>query len=247
MSKLVWVSSLVCAMALLAGCAMNRVTTLPKEPVTTGFVAKSLAMEGQEYLYSVFVPADYDPAKAWPMVLFLHGLGERGSDGVSQTRGGIGKAIRQWPERFPCIVVMPQCPDTSWWKRETKFLDRCVAQTTKEYHIHRDRMYLTGLSMGGFGSWQYGALRTDTFAAILPICGGGKGEDARKLARVPIWAFHGAEDPLVSPKRSRQMVEAVRAAGGTVRYTEYPGVQHNSWDKTYGDPEVIAWMLVQSK
>jgi predicted peptidase len=115
------------------------------------------------------------------------------------------------------------------------------------YTIDPKRIYLTGLSMGGFGTWGFAPSHIDTFAALMPICGGGSKKDAPALAKLPIWAFHGGDDETVPAEKSREMVEAVKAAGGKVKYTEYPGVGHNSWDAAYGDPEAIEWLLKQRK
>ncbi len=213
----------------------------------TGFLTKSVQIEGETYVYSVYVPLGYDPARAWPLILFLHGVGERGRDGLLQTDVGIAHAIRKYPDRFPCIVVIPQCPETCWWNKAFALVDATLARTREAYNVDADRLYLTGLSMGGFGTWAYAGAHPDLFAALVPICGGGKPEDAARLAHLPIWAFHGDADSTVSPKMSRRMVEAVRAAGGDARYTEYPGVGHNSWDAAYGDPELLNWLLEQRR
>lgn len=238
----------VWAAALCAGC-----TTAGTEgheamkDIQTGFVPVRLTVGATRIAHSVYVPPDYDPSRKWPLILFLHGMGERGDDGVVQTEVGIGKALREHPDRFPCIVAMPQCPKDSTWNTRGDIVDAALDHAIKHYAIDPDRVYLTGLSMGGFGTWIHGASRTDVFAAFIPICGGGNASDAPALAKRPVWAFHGANDSVVNPQVSRTMVEAVTAAGGTVKYTEYEGVDHNSWDATYGDPAVIAWLLEQRR
>lgn len=123
----------------------------------------------------------------------------------------------------------------------------CLEIALNEYNVDRRRVVLTGLSLGGFGTWSLGAKFPERFCALAPVCGGGEPGDARRLVGVPIWCFHGEVDPVVPVERSREMVEAVRAAGGHVSYTEYPGVAHNSWDPAYSDPEVIQWMLAQRR
>jgi predicted peptidase len=178
----------------------------------TGFVPKVIELEGRPYRYAVWVPPDYTPNKRWPVILFLHGKGECGDDGKFHTTVGLGRAIRNHPERFGALVVMPQIPVGQTWKGPMQTLALAtLAATLKEYSVDHDRIVLTGLSLGGFGTWSLGA-------------------------RHPV--------PVLS---SRQMVEAVRAAGGRIRYTEFPGVTHNSWDPAYGDPEVVAWMLAQRR
>lgn len=210
-------------------------------------ISKTVTVGDEERTYVVYVPPQYDASKAWPLVLFLHGAGERGDDGVDQSTVGIGPAIEANPERFPCIVVMPQCPRNVMWTARYDEIDAALNATLSEYNIDKSRMYLTGLSMGGYGTFMYGADNVDKFAALAPICGGGRVTDAAKLAGVPMWVFHGGADPVVAPEKSRSMVEAIKSAGGDVRYTEYEGVGHNSWDNAYGDPELMEWMLAQTK
>ncbi|MCP4639806.1 MAG: hypothetical protein GY851_05210 [bacterium] len=247
---------IACAVAsslLAGGCATVEDNALP-----TGFINKTMVVNGEEREYVVFVPRDYDPGKEWPLVVFLHGAGERGRDGYKQSAVGLGHAIRFRSHWFPCLVVMPQCPPAGWWadapqdwakdlKAATADIDIAMADTMRDYSVDTDRIYLTGLSMGGFGTWVYGAQHTDIFAAFMPICGGGNVDDAAALSKVPIWAFHGADDSVVPADRSREMVEAVKKAGGNVQYTEYPGVNHNSWDKAYAERSAIKWLLDQRK
>jgi predicted peptidase len=217
------------------------------QAVPTGFLNKTMVVDGKPRHYVLYVPREYKPDHQWPLVVFLHGMGERGSDGLAQSEVGIGRAIRLHPDRFPCLVAMPQCPDKTTWVKAVEDIDTCLHDTRKDYSVDDDRIYLTGLSMGGFAAWQYGAEKIKTFAAIMPICGGGKTSDAEKLARVPIWAFHGADDTTVKPEKSREMVEAVKKAGGDVKYTEYAATGHNSWDKAYEEKDAIKWLLSQRK
>ena len=179
--------------------------------------------------------------------MFLHGAGERGSDGLLQTDVGIPHAIRKDPGRFPCVVAMPQCPAGSAWKDRLDIVDETIARSLADYNVDKHRIYLTGLSMGGYGTWAYGARHPEMFAALIPICGGGQTTDAPALAKVPIRVFHGGVDSVVNPSASRAMVEAVKNAGGNIEYTEYPDLNHNSWDATYGNPDVIAWLLAQRR
>jgi predicted peptidase len=211
------------------------------------FIEKTMDVEGDPRGYIVYEPSDYDATRPWPLILFLHGAGERGGDPWRAAEVGIGPAIAAHPERFPCVVAMPQCPKDGWWTTAFPHIDRALEETLAAYTIDADRVYLTGMSMGGYGTWRYGGQHTDQFAALLPICGGGNMEEAPQLATLPIWAFHGSADDVVSPDESRKIVEAVRLAGGDVHYTEYPGIEHNSWDETYTNPNVIAWLREQKQ
>lgn len=254
-----WMLALFAASLLgaLGGPAAGRADS-PKPP--TGFIDAVARVGDGSLPYEVFVPRDYTPDRPWPVVLFLHGAGERGTDGLKQTQVGIGSAIRMHPERFPCLVVMPQCPPGKGWGAGIQGFttDRpevaalalaALDETVRAYHGDPDRLYLTGLSLGGFGTWDIGMRNPGRFAALMPICGGGRpSEAASALKSMPIWVFHGDADPTVPVQRSRDMVEALKAAGNTgLKYTEYPGVGHNSWDKAYNDPETIAWLLSQKR
>jgi predicted peptidase len=234
--------------------------------VDSRFLNKTIDVHGAEQRYVVYVPEGYTAETAWPLIVFLHGAGERGDDGLAQTKAGLGPAIKKMPSRFPAIVLMPQCPREQVWNTRHDGLDAQLAKTLADYNIDESRIYLTGLSMGGYGAWLWGAIHTDSVAAIMPICGGGAptaiqnllgvgggnpyGSHAsrlRALATVPIWAFHGGADGVVPPEESRNMVKEIKARGGNIRYTEYEGVGHNSWDRAYQESEGIEWLLKQKK
>lgn len=233
----------------------------------TGFLNQTVAVEEGNPKYVLYVPEAYTPDNAWPLIVFLHGAGERGDDGMKQSQVGLGAAIRMNPERFPALVIMPQCPEDRYWDAQIlKGVEQAMAQTRQQYNVDEKRIYLTGLSMGGYATWMWGALKADTFAALMPICGGGDIEDLKglakksksgsfgtlqervnKLAQVPIFAFHGANDEVVPPERSRQMVKLVEAANGEVKYKEFPDTGHNSWDQAYGSANAIKWLFKQKK
>jgi predicted peptidase len=240
---------------------------------TAGFVARTLHHRGVLRRYQVFLPTGAPPVGGWPVMLFLHGSGERGEDGVLQTTVGIGRLLRTRPEVFPGIVVLPQCPPRASWADEAADLALATLDhTLAEYGGDRRRIYLVGLSMGGFGTW-YLALRVPAlFAALVPICGftssqlvgaGRPGSDlpaapvpgvderdaarhakvAMRLGKKPVWLFHGADDPVVPVSESRAMATALRTVGGEVRYTEYEGVGHDAWDRALAEPELWRWLL----
>lgn len=225
------------------------------------FEPRAVEVGGVAYRYQVWVPPDAPPARG-PVALFLHGAGERGDDGVAQTRVGLGPALERDPGRWPLFVVFPQCRGNVGWRGI--MLRQAIAalhETILEFACDASREYLTGISMGAFGSWRLALDRPDRFAAIVPVCGGldasptalyhaGQGASvqpheaaANLLHNLPAWVFHGAEDRVIPVEESRRMVDALRAAGGDVRYTEYPGVGHNSWDRAYADPGLPEWLL----
>ncbi len=257
-------------MKLLLALTMLTVScaTMPSEP-QTGFLNRTITSEGREYRYVVWVPQEFDQAKQWPVLLALHGAGERGEDGIRPTQVGIGSAIRWNPDRFPMIVVMPQVPtDERWLDAPARAAMAALEASIREFHGNRARVYLTGMSMGGYGTWALAYEHPEVFAAIAPVCGGilpfekakstrqlpaTIGSDdphamvAERLADLPIWIFHGANDDLILPTESRKMNAALRLVGADVRYTEFPDANHNAWDPAYGTPELWQWMLSQRR
>lgn len=203
--------------------------------------------------YLLHLPPGYgdDPQQRWPMILFLHGSGQRGTDVEQVKKHGMPKLVEQQPD-FPAIVVSPQCPPESNWIWQLEALDALFDEITTSYAVDLDRVYLTGLSMGGFGTWHYAARHPERFAAVVPICGGGDWyagfpEKACVLKHVPLWVFHGADDEVVLPSESQELVDALQACGGNVRFTLYPGVGHNSWDLAYAEPDLLPWLFAQAR
>lgn len=221
----------------------------------TGFVNKVYKNEdGHESPYVVFVPPGIDTSKPSPVMLFLHGAGETKGGSMGPMEQGLAPHIKRfetkkWPFKFPFVVVIPQA-ETRGWQAEGPNAKRAIAMldaTMKEYNGDPKRTYLTGLSMGGFGTWSLANEFPDRWAAIVPVCGGGKVEWAEKIKDIPCWVFHGEEDKAVPVKLSRDMVEALKKAGGKPRYSEFPFVGHNSWDAAYSHEELYAWLLKQEK
>ena len=263
-------ASLVLALAAGAGAAADAKQHMA---VQTGFLDRSVIVDGVAYRYQVFVPADFTQEKAWPVALFLHGSGERGDDGLHQTAVGLPAAIRNERTRFPMIVVMPQARNNTRWNgvmatQAMKALDAAIA----EFHGDPRRVYLTGLSLGGQGTWLLAAANPHRFAAIAPVCGFLRLKDdddvidpvadaalakefpealavdpsaafAKRIGKVPVWIFHGALDDAVPVHNARRMDVAMRAQGGEVRYSEYVDANHNAWDHAYGEPELVPWLL----
>ncbi len=197
--------------------------------------------------YLFHLPANYNADQRWPLILFLHGYGQSGDEVNAVREHGIARIVSEQPD-FPFIVVAPQCPWHTWWPELADDLDALLDQVISNYAVDPARLYLTGLSMGGFGAWYLGATRPQRFAAIAPICGGGYWfhgfpQQVAALKDTPVWAFHGAKDDVVPLAASQQLVDALQAAGGNVRFTIYPEATHDSWTETYNNPELYAWFL----
>lgn len=243
------VGLLVIALAIAAPVhAQQRAGEAPQR---AGFQVRTFKDDAGNHKYSVFVPATYTPTKKWPVILFLHGAGERGTDGSLQTTIGLGPLVRVREANFPFIVVFPQneeihgrilnawSPDAPAGKRALAILD----QVEKDFSVDTKREILTGWSMGGYGAWQLAAASPDRWLSVVPVSGGGEAALAEKLKNVPIWAFHGAKDTVVRPDETRRMAEAVKAAGGDARYSDVPEGDHNVWAQVYDYDPLYAWML----
>lgn len=230
-----------------------------------GFLARTVAVGGEAFRYRVYVPPGWTPEREWPTVLFLHGAGEGGSDGMRQIGVGLGPAIRRHPDRFPALAVFPQArPGEPWYGPMAAQALAALDRTLEELRGDPRRVVLTGISMGGYGTWRLALDQPHRFAALVPVCGGlGARRErlagqrapssgphltaARRLRHVPIWVFHGAADPIIPVSESRRMVDALQRAGAEVRYTEYPGVAHDAWDPAYAEPELMPWMLTRCR
>ncbi|MBX6313687.1 MAG: DUF1080 domain-containing protein [Isosphaeraceae bacterium] len=218
------------------------------DPLKPGFHLRTVKAPDGERKYSVFVPSGYDGKTAYPVVLFLHGAGERGDDGIRSAQVGLGAIINGHPDDFPMIVVFPQARQT--WAADSDDARAALAaldDVLQTYKVDRSRIVLTGLSMGGFGSWSNGAAHPERFSAVVPVCGFGVADRAAALKDVPVWTLDGDADSERIVLGTRDMVRALRKAGGSARLTEYRGVGHNSWDRAYSDPQLIDWMLSQAR
>ncbi|MDP6457415.1 MAG: prolyl oligopeptidase family serine peptidase [Candidatus Marinimicrobia bacterium] len=203
-----------------------------------------------DFKYLLFLPQDYNESQKtrWPLILFLHGKGERGEDLDLVKIHGIPKIVATEKE-FPFIAVSPQCPIDHVWAddfMQQKVLD-LLSKIVHNYRVDRNRIYLTGLSMGGYGTWSLATSRPDLFAAAVPICGGGDPSTVSKLKDLPIRVFHGALDKVVLSENSEKMVTALQKAGGNVTYTLYPDANHDSWTETYANPGLYDWLLAQRR
>jgi len=203
--------------------------------------------------YFLYLPKDYDRCsdKKWPLILFLHGAGERGDDLEAVKKHGIPKIVAK-DDAFSFIVVSPQCPENTLWGDHFEALDALLKEMGTTYSVDPDRVYLTGLSMGGYGSWHFATLYPNRFAAVVPICGGGIPmygfpERVSVLKNVPIWVFHGAKDAVVPLEESQKMVDVLRESGSDIQFTIYPDAEHDSWTETYENPKLYDWLLSQRR
>lgn len=239
-------------------------TTRSQEP--TGFLNRTIELEGVSYRYQVYVPAEYTRARRWPVILFLHGSGERGTDGLLQTSQGLGEGIRRRAEHWPAIAVFPQAPPGHRWHGRVAHLALATLdRTMRELNTDPDRVYLVGLSAGGNGVWNLAYRTPERFAALVAVCGwvmptaerreailpphSGSPYPviARRIRALPVWIWHGAADSVVPVEESRRMAEALQAEGAEVAYTELPAVGHDSWVQAFDAPELPRWLLGRSR
>ncbi len=250
-------------LVFLIGLLITSLSSHADEPAR--FVQSALQLHGATYHYQVFVPANWTARQEWPVVLFLHGSGERGSDNQAQLSQGLPPWLRQHGETFPALVVIPQAPEGTAWNGEIEQMAlAALDDSISLWHGDRRRQYLTGLSMGGYGAWQIALDHPDRFAAAAIICGGirhpndddslfvqgippGTGNPyawvARHIGHLPTWIFNGAIDDVVPPEESRRMYEALLASGADVRYTRFPGIGHGAWPAAYAVKELWPWLF----
>lgn len=196
--------------------------------------------------YLLHLPSDYNASKRWPLIFFLHGSGERGSDIDDVRRYGLPKKLETWTD-CPFIVVSPQCPADFRWSFLLNDLDALLDDVMARYAVDERRVYLTGMSMGGEGAWFLAALRPDRFAALVPVCGRSSPAVAARLRDMPTWVFHGAKDDVVLLHESERMVTALRELGNDARLTVYLDADHDAWTQAYDEPELYSWLLMHEK
>ncbi len=201
--------------------------------------------------YLLYLPQEYPASNQdWPLVLFLHGAGERGDDLNKVKIHGPAMLVAKQNKQFPFILVSPQCPEEGWWSSDVQIatLDALLDDIVARYRVDTNRIYVTGLSMGGYGTWRLAAKYPNRFAAIAPICGDGNPKDAAVLAHIPAWVFHGAKDDVVPVDKSETMVEALQAVNAhEVKFTIYPEAGQDSWTETYNNPELYDWLLTHTR
>jgi predicted peptidase len=253
-----------------AAAAVLALALLPSCTSRSKFLERSVTLGEHRYKYRVWLPAHYTKLHHWPVIVFLHGSGERGDDNLRQLSLGLGPALEKYGQRYKAIVVFPQCRfGEEWYGEQEQQALAALEATIREFHGDRRRIYLTGVSMGGEGAW-YMARHRRKFAAVVPVCGevvrqpddpfptdpppdiariaGAQdpyGTLAQAIGKMPVWAFHGTEDTVIPVTESRKMVAALQAAGGNVHYTEVPGVGHEVWDVAYANDAMVKWLLSQ--
>ncbi len=206
-----------------------------------GYVFEKEVTKVVRYPYLLFLPQGYgEIPKEWPMIFFLHGAGERGDDVELVKKHGPPKIVEESLD-FPFVVLSPQCPEEKWWSPDSLIV--LLDEIVSKYAIDEERIYLTGLSMGGFGTWSLACEYPERFAAAVPICGGGIPYRTRNMVNIPTWVFHGAKDAVVPLEESEDMVKALTKYGGDVRLTVYPEAGHDSWTETYNNPDLYQWFL----
>ncbi len=216
--------------------------------------SRTIQVDSESYAYQVYLPPQIEDKEKLPLIIFLHGIGQRGSGGFVPTTGAGGAIARHYFAQVPAVVLLPQCRLGSYWSEPImeKMVMREIAQTVEEFGADEQRIYLTGVSMGGYGVWYLASRHAGKFAALVSICGGSpftKGDrfDAivRNVGKTPAWLFHGEDDKVVSVTESRQIAAVLEANGGNVKYSEYPGVGHNVWLNAATEKDLMSWLLAQ--
>jgi predicted peptidase len=220
------------------------------------FELRTVTVQGSAHRFAVWLPPGFDSTRGWPAIVFLHGSGECGTDGERPTRIGLGPELTAHPRRWPCVVLFPQKPreDEEWEAREALVL-AALRQAAREFRVDERRVALAGMSQGGHGTWTLGARHPEHWTCLAPICGYGEpAAIAPRVARLPVWAFHGLRDDVVNPDETRALVEAIRAERarlgldpGAARLTLYPDANHGSWDPAVAEPELAGWILAQTR
>ena len=260
-----WAPHLTVLLILAIGHSDVQARQSPSDSAETGFLNRTVEVDGRSYRYQVYVPANYDSSRKWPLILFLHGAGERGYDGLRQTQVGLGSAIRLNADRWSAIAVFPQLPSGHSWSPETEPIGMLALDATMdEFAIDDSRVYLTGLSMGGYGALFLSTRHAQRFAAVIAVCptiggttrypflfGTTYEESVRgtadALAATPVWLFHGENDPVFAASNSQDLTAALQERGADVRYTEYVDTGHNAWDPAYENTDMITWLFQQRK
>lgn len=218
-------------------------------------VKRSTGVNGENFDYQLYLPQEVKSKAKLPLIIFLHGIRERGRGGYISTEGTMGKVLLQYLKQVSAIVLLPQCRPGKYWidAEMDKMVMQSLARSVEEFGADTSRIYLIGVSMGGYGVWHFASHYPKKFAALVSICGGSpvmQGERyvsvARKIGNTPAWLFHGAEDNIVPVSESREMAKALKENHGEVKYNEYPNVGHNVWFNALAEKQLLPWLLSQS-
>lgn len=233
--------------AFLTGCTgLDMSHANAGAPSGSGFQVRKVTIDGESHKYGLFIPHRYDKATPMPAIVFLHGLLQAGSDGEACMKQGLGPCIAKRPTTFPAIAIFPQSGGDWTGEAREKLALAVLDDVASQFAVDRDRVVLTGLSNGGYGTWHIGADHPERFSALVPIAGQADLASASKLTGIPIWCFHNSGDVFVSVGAARSMVAQIRAAGSTqVQYTEFGAFGHGGWDQVYDDQKMLDWMLAQ--
>ncbi len=261
LSQRLFAMSLALCLALMPGTA-SAAKGIRAPAQETGFLNRTVQLHGMTYRFQVYVPEEWrrNDHKQWPIILFLHGRGERGAEGMWQTQIGLPEAVRDHPERWPFVIVMPQCPQNHFWTEpgSMELAMAALEREAEEFHGDPDRTYLSGLSLGGYGAWELARFHPHRWAAVAIAAGGifwsyaperwrqaGSlpGAYARAVGRTPVWLFHGGDDPVVPQRQDELLYEAFKSNGGRIRLWLYQGLRHDCWTRAYNEPELPRWLL----
>lgn len=261
MNKIKYILLSLCGL-LFAWASLGQTNTIT---VTGEYLKKTYVQNGNTLNYRIMYPNNFDENKNYPVILFLHGMGERGADNEKQLTHG-SKIFRDSLDKYPAIVVFPQCPVTDYWanlyrpdeggaRRNFAFyydkepnptmglVISLITELMAEPFTDDSRLYVSGLSMGGMGTFEFSYRLQDKIAAAMPICGGGPRDKAKEMTQVPYWIFHGVKDNVIHPRFSIAMTRGIQQAGGKAKITLFPNANHNSWDPAFNDPEYLSWMF----
>jgi predicted peptidase len=243
--------ALLTALALLntigcvSGASVQRSTR--DFPCNTGFVTRTVTVDGNDRKFALFIPRDYTPGKKYPTIVFLHGFFESGRDAKRCLSAGLGPVIAKDPQNWPFISVFPQTIGS--WRGASceRLVLACLDDVEQNFAVDKDRVILAGLSYGGRGTWEIGAKHRDRFAALVPMSGDPDYAACSKLTRMPIWAFHYSADPIMPSGGSEKMVQKIREAGGHAKLTEFNSIGHDCWTRACSETNVVNWMLQQRR
>lgn len=233
-------------MILIGGCASDPSPAVNKlAPQGTGFTEHQITLGSDTHKFAVFVPFNYNPQQKYPTIVFLHGIGEGGDDAHKNLGVGIGPAIAKDPANFPFIVIFPQSGGEWGGPEHDQLVMAALKEAQSKYSIDPDRIILTGLSTGGYGTWAIGSKHTDVFAALVPMCAYDDYDAVPALSKTPVWAFHNSVDPFVFSGGTKEMVSRLQKEGDDAKFTEYGAFGHDCWSRAYDDPALFQWMLEQ--